>query len=59
MAKGKTMVPFKGTKEQEQQLKNVIAELHDAPGALMPCCRRRRISTVICLSRCRSWWPRD
>jgi NADH:ubiquinone oxidoreductase 24 kD subunit len=36
MAKGKTMVPFKGTKEQEQQLKNVIAELHDAPGALMP-----------------------
>lgn len=36
MAKGKTMVPFKGTKEQELQLKNVIAELHDVPGALMP-----------------------
>lgn len=36
MAKGKTMVPFKGTKEQEAQLKAVIAELHDKPGALMP-----------------------
>lgn len=36
MAKGKTMVPFKGTKEQETQLKAVIAELHDTPGALMP-----------------------
>lgn len=36
MAKGKTMVPFNGTKEQETQLKAVIAELHDKPGALMP-----------------------
>ena len=36
MAKGKTMVPFKGTKEQEEQLKAVIAEMKSTPGALMP-----------------------
>ena len=36
MAKGKTMVPFKGTKEQEEKLKKVIAGLKDTPGALMP-----------------------
>ncbi|MEA5039836.1 MAG: NADH-quinone oxidoreductase subunit NuoE [Clostridiaceae bacterium] len=36
MAKGKTMVPFKGTKEQEEQLKAVIAELRDMPGSLLP-----------------------
>ena len=36
MAKGKTMVPFTGTKEQEEQLRAVIAELKSMPGALMP-----------------------
>ena len=35
MAK-KTTVPFQGTKEQEQQLMAVIAELKDQPGSLMP-----------------------
>ncbi len=36
MASKKTTVPFKGTKEQEAQLKAVIAELHDQQGCLMP-----------------------
>ena len=31
-----TTVPFRGTKEQEQQLMAVIAELKDQPGCLMP-----------------------
>ena len=32
----KTTVPFRGTKEQEEKLMAVIAELKDQPGALMP-----------------------
>ncbi len=36
MAKQKTVVPFKGTAEQEKQLKKVIAELKDTKGPLMP-----------------------
>lgn len=36
MASKKSTVPFKGTKEQEEQLKQVIANLKDTPGALMP-----------------------
>ncbi|MCH5213488.1 MAG: NAD(P)H-dependent oxidoreductase subunit E [Oscillospiraceae bacterium] len=36
MAEKKTSVPFNGTKEQEEALKAVIAELKDDPGALMP-----------------------
>lgn len=36
MASKKTTVPFKGTKEQEQQLLAMIAELKDQPGSLMP-----------------------
>ena len=32
----KTTVPFQGTKEQEEKLMAVIAELKDQPGALMP-----------------------
>lgn len=36
MAEKKTSVPFNGTKEQEEALKSVIAELKDDPGALMP-----------------------
>ena len=36
MAEKKTRVPFAGTKEQETALKNVIAELKNEPGALMP-----------------------
>ena len=36
MASKKTTVPFRGTKEQEQKLMAVIAELKDQPGALMP-----------------------
>ena len=32
----KQTVPFKGTKEQENQLKAVIAELKDQKGSLMP-----------------------
>lgn len=36
MAKRKTMVPFNGTKEQEEQLLAVIAKNQDVPGALMP-----------------------
>ena len=36
MACKKTTVPFAGTKEQEQQLLAVIAELKDEPGSLMP-----------------------
>jgi NADH:ubiquinone oxidoreductase subunit E len=36
MAKQKTVVPFKGTREQEAQLKKIIADNKDMPGALMP-----------------------
>ena len=36
MACKKQTVPFRGTPEQEAQLKAVIAELKDEPGALMP-----------------------
>ncbi len=36
MATKKKTVPFKGTPEQEQQLKEVIAELKDTKGSLMP-----------------------
>lgn len=36
MAKQKTVVPFKGTAEQEAQLKTVIAEHKDQQGSLMP-----------------------
>ena len=35
-----TTVPFKGTKEQEQQLMAVIAELKEQPGCLMPIMQR-------------------
>ena len=31
-----TSVPFKGTKEQEEKLRKVIAEYKDVPGATMP-----------------------
>lgn len=36
MAKQKTVVPFQGTAEQEEQLRKIIAENKDVPGALMP-----------------------
>lgn len=36
MAKQKTVVAFKGTAEQEKQLKQIIARNKDLPGALMP-----------------------
>ena len=36
MAKQKTVVPFKGTPEQEMQLRKIIAEHKDMEGALMP-----------------------
>lgn len=36
MAKRKTAVPFKGTAEQEEQLRAVIAQHRDMQGALMP-----------------------
>jgi NADP-reducing hydrogenase subunit HndA len=36
MAKRKTVVPFKGTAEQEKQLKELIASHKDMQGALMP-----------------------
>lgn len=36
----KQTVPFKGTKEQENQLKAVIAELKDEKGSLMPIMQR-------------------
>ena len=36
MAKRKTIVPFQGTKEQEERLLAVIAEHQDQRGALMP-----------------------
>jgi NADP-reducing hydrogenase subunit HndA len=36
MAKRKTVVPFKGTAEQEKQLKELIASHQDMQGALMP-----------------------
>ncbi len=32
----KTAVPFKGTKEQEEKLREVIREYKDVPGATMP-----------------------
>lgn len=32
----KTTVPFHGTKEQEEQLRQIIAEMKDEKGALMP-----------------------
>ena len=36
MSSKKTTVPFAGTKEQEEELKKVIAENKDQKGALMP-----------------------
>ena len=36
MLSNKSTVQFHGTKEQEEQLKNVIHELKDEKGALMP-----------------------
>jgi len=36
MAKQKTVVPFHGTQEQEKQLRKIIADNKDMPGALMP-----------------------
>jgi len=36
MAKRKTVVPFRGTAEQEKQLKELIASHKDMQGALMP-----------------------
>ena len=36
MSAKKQTVPFSGTKEQEEALLGVIAELKDTPGALMP-----------------------
>ena len=36
MAKRKTAVSFKGTKEQEKQLREIIARYKDQQGALMP-----------------------
>jgi NADP-reducing hydrogenase subunit HndA len=36
MAKRKTVVPFHGTQEQEKQLRKLIADNKDLPGALMP-----------------------
>ena len=36
MAKSKTMVPFKGTAEQEKQLLEIIAKHKETPGAMMP-----------------------
>ena len=36
MSKKVSTIPFAGTPEQEAQLKKVIAELKDLPGALMP-----------------------
>ena len=36
MAKQKTAVPFRGTQEQEKQLRKIIADHKDVPGALMP-----------------------
>ncbi|MBQ9534821.1 MAG: NADH-quinone oxidoreductase subunit NuoE [Clostridia bacterium] len=36
MAKRKTMIPFTGTKEQEEKLQAVIAEHKSMDGALMP-----------------------
>ncbi len=36
MAKVKTSVAFRGTAEQEAQLKDVIQEYRETPGALMP-----------------------
>ena len=36
MLEKKKVVPFKGTKEQEKELLNVIAELKDQKGPLMP-----------------------
>ena len=36
MAKQKTVVPFRGTQEQEKQLAKIIADHKDVPGALMP-----------------------
>lgn len=36
MAKQKTAVPFRRTQEQEKQLRKIIADHKDVPGALMP-----------------------
>lgn len=36
MAKQKTVVPFRGTPEQEAKLKEIIAEYREVRGALMP-----------------------
>ena len=34
--KNKVVIPFDGTKEQEEQLRGVLAELKSLPGGLMP-----------------------
>ncbi|HBK02029.1 MAG TPA: NAD(P)H-dependent oxidoreductase subunit E [Clostridiales bacterium] len=34
--KNKVVIPFDGTKEQEEQLRSVLAELKSVPGGLMP-----------------------
>jgi len=36
MTNKKTVVPFNGTAEQEAQLRQIISELKDEPGSLMP-----------------------
>ncbi len=36
----KTTVPFRGTQEQEQQLRDMVRELKDQKGALMPILQR-------------------
>ncbi len=40
MVAKKTTVPFRGTEEQEKQLRDMIAELKDTKGALMPILQR-------------------
>ena len=49
MPNKKTKVPFRGTPEQEQELRTVIAELKDEGGALMPILQKAQGIYGVCL----------
>ena len=53
MLSKKSAVPFRGTKEQEEELLKVIEELKDEKGALMPIMQRAQDIYGICRSRSR------
>ncbi len=50
----KTVVPYNGTPEQEERLRQVIAEHKGQPGSTMPVLQAARRSSAICLKRFKS-----